>query len=90
MNRIKCTRVGQATTTEGQDNCLLLSDGISTKTEEKLFSYLQDNMTMSNVVSAHRCTKNFPDAKQGEENTSLCRQETLLTQWADFLIIREG
>ena len=34
--------------------------------------------------------KNFLDLKQGVEKTSLLRQETLLTQWADFLIIRES
>ena len=34
--------------------------------------------------------KNFPDLNQNVEKTSLLRQETLLTQWADFLIIRES
>ena len=34
--------------------------------------------------------KNFPDSKQGEEKTSLLRQETLLTQLADFLRVRES
>ena len=39
------------------------------------------------VVSARGWKKNFLDLNQGVEKTSLLRQETLLTQWADFLII---
>ena len=39
------------------------------------------------VVSACGWKNNFPDSKQ-EEKTSLLKQETLLTQQADFLIIR--
>ena len=42
------------------------------------------------MVSARGWKKNFPDLKQGVEKTSFLRQEALLTQWADFLIIREG
>ena len=42
------------------------------------------------MVSACGWSKNFPDSKQGEEKTSLLRQETLLIQWADFPIIRES
>ena len=34
--------------------------------------------------------KNYPDSKQGEDKTSLLRQEMLLTQGADFLIMRES
>lgn len=33
--------------------------------------------------------KNFLDSRQGEEKTNLLRPETLLTQLANFLIIRE-
>ena len=39
------------------------------------------------MFSACGWKKNFLDSKQGVEKTSLLRQETLLTQWADFLII---
>ena len=42
------------------------------------------------VVSAHRWKKNFPDSKTGLERTSLLRQETLLTQLAEFLIFRKS
>ena len=35
---------------EGQDNCLLIADGVNTKAEEKLFSKLKDNMTLSSGV----------------------------------------
>ena len=34
--------------------------------------------------------KNFPDSKQGEENTSLLRREMLLTQQDKILVIRES
>ena len=34
--------------------------------------------------------KNFLDPKQSEKKSSLLRQGTLLTQWADFLIIKES
>ena len=34
--------------------------------------------------------KNFPGSEQGEEKVSLLRQETLLIQRANFLIIRES
>lgn len=34
--------------------------------------------------------KLFPHLEQVEEKTSLLRQETLLTQQADFLLIRES
>ena len=37
-----------------------------------------------------RLEKNFPDSEQGEEKTSLLKKEMLLTQWADFLLIRES
>ena len=40
-------------------------------------------------VSAYRQEKNFAGPKQGEEKTSLLRRETLLTQRADFLLIRK-
>ena len=42
------------------------------------------------VVPECRKKKNFPDSKQGEEKTNLLRPETLLTQLANFLIIREN
>ena len=42
------------------------------------------------VVSARGWKKNVPDLKQGVEKTSLLRQETLSTQWADFLVIQES
>ena len=42
------------------------------------------------VVSALGWKKNFPDLKQGVEMTTLLRQETPLTQWPDFLIIRKS
>ena len=48
------------------------------------------NTGLTVVVSARGWKKNFPDLNQGAETTSLLRQETLLTQWADFLIIRES
>jgi len=40
------------------------------------------------VVSALGRKKNFPDLNQSAEKTSLLRQATLLTQWANFLKIR--
>ena len=42
------------------------------------------------VLSAREWKKNFLDLNQRVEKASLWRQETLLTQWADFLIIRES
>ena len=42
------------------------------------------------VVSAHGCKKNFPDLNQGIEKTSLLREKTFVTQWANFLILRES
>ena len=41
------------------------------------------------MVSAGGWKKNFPDSKQGVEQTRLLRQETLLPQQADLLIFRE-
>ena len=42
------------------------------------------------VLSAREWKKNFLDLNQRVEKASLWRQETLLIQWADFLIIRES
>ena len=41
------------------------------------------------MVFAREWKTNFPDLNQGVEKTSLLRLETLFTQWANFLIIRE-
>ena len=34
--------------------------------------------------------KNFLLSEQGEEKTNFLRQEMLLTQWADFLLVRKS
>ena len=40
--------------------------------------------------SMRRLEGEFPDSEQGEEKTSVLRQETPLTQQANFLLIRES
>lgn len=42
------------------------------------------------MACAHGSEEEFPDAKQGGDKTTLLRQEMLLTQRADFLIIRDS
>lgn len=48
------------------------------------------NTGLTVVVSARGWKKNFPDLNQDVEKTSLLRQLTLLTQWANILIIRKS
>lgn len=40
--------------------------------------------------SMRRLEGEFPDSEQGEEKTSVLRQEMLLTQLTNFLMIRES